>query len=29
VTLDQRFCSWCGAPGPVVGGPEAGQVPAV
>jgi hypothetical protein len=24
VTLDQRFCSWCGAPGPVTGGPAAG-----
>jgi hypothetical protein len=25
VTLDQRFCSWCGNPGPVSsGGPEAG-----
>jgi MFS family permease len=24
VTLDQRFCSWCGSPGPVSsGGPEA------
>ena len=34
VTLDQRFCSWCGTPGPVAGGSEAGpgtagQVPAV
>jgi zinc-ribbon domain/Phospholipase_D-nuclease N-terminal len=36
VTLDQRFCSWCGTPGPVIGGseagpgaPGAGSVPAV
>ena len=24
VRLDQRFCSWCGSPGPVVGGAAAG-----
>jgi hypothetical protein len=24
VRLDQRFCSWCGAAGPVTTGPEAG-----
>jgi len=34
VTLDQRFCSWCGAAGPVVGPTETGpsgvgSVPAV
>jgi hypothetical protein len=34
VLLDQRFCSWCGAPGPVVGATETGpsgvgSVPAV
>jgi uncharacterized membrane protein YeaQ/YmgE (transglycosylase-associated protein family) len=32
VTLDQRFCSWCGTAGPMVGGagaPGAGSVPAV
>ncbi len=34
VMLDQRFCSWCGTAGPVMGGTEAGtsgvgSVPAV
>ncbi len=28
VTLDQRFCSWCGAPGPVTPGTGAGPGPA-